>query len=68
VEDQVVLAHEREGMVQRPHRRGGEYHVIKRTPRLDCFDELAAGSNTSEEEIADRVCHGYLWLAGLLLV
>jgi hypothetical protein len=47
-------------MVQRPHGGGGEYYIIKRTPRLDCFDELAAGSNASEEEIADRVCHGCL--------
>jgi hypothetical protein len=57
MKDQVVLPHQSERMVQRPHRGGRKHHVVKRTPRLDSFDELAAGNDSSEEEIANRVGH-----------
>jgi hypothetical protein len=43
VKDQVVLPHQRERVIERPHGGGREYDVIERAPGLDSFDELAPG-------------------------
>ena len=56
VEDQVVLPHQRERVVERPEGRRRQHHVVEGAPRLHRLDQLPAGR--PEEQIADRVGHG----------
>ncbi len=54
-EDEVVLPHERQGVVQRAERPLRQDYIVERALGFDRDDELAGGS--AEEEIADGVGH-----------
>jgi hypothetical protein len=56
MEDEIVLADQRERVVQGAERRRREDDVVEGAARLDGFHQLAGGR--AEEEVADAVCHG----------
>ena len=55
-EDEVVLAHQRQSMVQRAERPLRQHYIVERALGVDRLDELPGGS--AEEEIANGVGHG----------
>ena len=54
-EDEIVLPHERQRVVQRLERPLRQDHVVERALGLDCFDQLTG--RRAEEEVADGIGH-----------